>query len=169
MGEATWEALRWLDFAYTCTLRHIVLLPDRQRLASQSIVYSSASAWRRQASLAWTRAVAAHERRNPVLRLELHPHDADHPGIRRSWQRLLESQLGRRIPRTLAAVAERWRLSTDWDRLGLPADDEDDEGPPYDPAFADTLPPRMGDAALPEAAAWPGRASGPAGRKLPAS
>jgi len=142
MGEATWEALRWLDFAYTCTLRHIVLLPDRQMLASQSIVYSSASAWRRQASLAWTRAVALHERHNPVLRLELHPHDADHAGIRRAWQRLLDAQLGRRIPRTLGAVAERWRLSTDWDRLGTQAD-EDDEGPPYDPAYADTLPPAI--------------------------
>jgi len=143
MGAATWQALRWLDFAYTCTLREIVLLPDRQAFASQSIVYSSASAWRRQASLAWTRAVAAHERRNPVLRLELHPHDADHADIRRAWQHLLRAQLGRRIPRTLGDVADRLRLTTDWDRLGTLGDEHDDEeeARPYDPAFADTLPP----------------------------
>src|SRR5205814_410239 len=59
MSLGTWEALRWLDLSYTCTLRRLVLLPDRRHLTSQSLVYSSSSAWRRQASLAWNAAVAA--------------------------------------------------------------------------------------------------------------
>jgi predicted deacetylase len=118
MSPGTWEALRWLDLSYTCTLRRLVLLPERRSLTSQSVVYSSSSAWRRQASLAWNAALAATLRRNPLLRLELHPHDADHAAIRRSWQHLLEAQLAERHPSTLVDVAERFRLHTDWDLLG---------------------------------------------------
>ena len=126
MSTGTWEALRWTDLSYTCTLRRIVLLPDRRELVSQSVVYSTASAWRRQASLAWNSAVAAMLRHNPVLRLELHPQDADHAAIRRSWQRILEAQLARRRPSTLADTADRFRHSTEWDLLGL-GDSDDDE------------------------------------------
>jgi predicted deacetylase len=129
MSQGTWEALRWLDLRYTCTLRHLVVLPDRRTLTSQSLVYSTSSAWRRQASLAWNKAVAAGLRGNPLLRLELHPHDADHAAIRRSWQQLLERHLDGRRPATLGEVAERHRLETDWDSLGsgLELDDEEHE------------------------------------------
>ncbi|WP_330835979.1 polysaccharide deacetylase family protein [Piscinibacter sp.] len=132
MSEGTWEALRWLDLSYTCTLRRIVLLPDRRAMVSQSLVYSTSSGWRRQASLVWNAAVATLERRNPVLRLELHPSDADHAGVRRSWQRLLEAQLGHRKPSTLADIADRFRISTDWDLMGSvesePGEDEPEVG-----------------------------------------
>lgn len=127
MSPGTWEALRWLDFSYTCTLRRVVLLPERRTFTSQSLVYSTASAWRRQASLAWNTTVAAMQRRNPLLRLELHPADADHPAIRRSWQRLLETHLTERRARTLADVADALRLATDWDRMGTGAELDDDE------------------------------------------
>lgn len=129
MSPGTWEALRWLNLSYTCTLRQLVLLPERRALTSQSLVYSCASAWRRQASLAWNATVAATLRHNPLLRLELHPHDADHPAIRRSWQRLLAQHLPDRRATTLAVVADRFRLETDWDHLGsdLALDDEEHE------------------------------------------
>src|SRR5437764_1178468 len=70
---------------------------------------------------------AATQRRNPLLRLELHPADADHPAIRRSWQRLLETHLAERRARTLADVADALRLATDWDRMGTGAELDDDE------------------------------------------
>jgi hypothetical protein len=127
MSDGTWEALRWMDLRYTCTLRQIVLLPERRALTSQSLVYSTSTAWRRQASLAWNAAVAATLRRNPVLRLELHPQDADHPAIRRSWQGLLEAHLAHRHATTLGAVADRFRAETDWDTLGSGLELEDDE------------------------------------------
>jgi uncharacterized protein len=127
MSEGTWEALRWADLSYTCTLRRLVLLPDRREMVSQSVVYSTQSAWRRQASLAWNRAVAALLRNNPLLRLELHPTDADHAPIRRSWQRVLEANLARRRPGTLADVADRFRISTDWDLMGMGSDDDEHE------------------------------------------
>jgi predicted deacetylase len=102
---------------YTCTLRHVVLLPERRVLSSQAIVYSSSNAWRRQASLVWAAMTAASQRPNPLMRLELHPHDADHPAIRRSWQRMLERELDGRGAFTLAAVAQQFRRETDWDSL----------------------------------------------------
>ena len=127
MSHGTWEALRFMDLRYTCTLRRLVLLPDRRHLTSQSIVYSASSAWRRGASVVWNRAVAASLRHNPLLRFELHPHDADHAGIRRSWQRLLAAHLDQRRPATLAVAADRFRRSSDWDLLGEPLDDELDQ------------------------------------------
>ncbi|WP_280156234.1 polysaccharide deacetylase family protein [Piscinibacter sp. XHJ-5] len=127
MSEGTWEALRWVDLSYTCTLRRLVLLPDRRQLVSQSVVYSTASAWRRQTSLAWNAAVAAVLRHNPLLRLELHPSDADHPAILRSWQRVLEANVARRRPGTLADVADRFRISTDWDLMGTGLDHDEHE------------------------------------------
>jgi hypothetical protein len=118
MSESTWVALRWVNLRYTCTLRRVVLLPEQRYITSQSIVYSTSSAWRRQASVGWNLAVAATLKSNPLVRLELHPHDAEHAAIRRSWQGLLEKHLADRMPSTLAAVAEQFRMATDWDSLG---------------------------------------------------
>ena len=72
------------------------------------MVYSTSSGWRRALSLAWNAGVAVAERTNPLLRLELHPRDADFPAIRRSWQRLLAAQLhdaGRRAVTVAEAAA----------------------------------------------------------------
>ena len=38
---------------------------------------------------------------NRVLRLELHPRDADFSAVRRSWQRILERALKHRRPSTV--------------------------------------------------------------------
>jgi predicted deacetylase len=129
MSEGTWEALRWQPFAYTCTLRELVLLPERRALVSQSIVYSCSSAWRRQASRLWNTGVALSLRRNPLVRLELHPQDALHANVRRSWQKILEAELSDRRATTLGAVAERFRVGTDWDSFDSAPFDEDFEHP----------------------------------------
>jgi uncharacterized protein len=118
LSEGTWEALRWIELSYTCTLRQLVLLPERRAITSQSLVYSTSTAWRRQASRGWNAAVAAALRRNPLLRLELHPRDAEHADIRRSWQGLLERHLADRQAVTLSSVADQFRAETDWDSLG---------------------------------------------------
>jgi hypothetical protein len=123
LGPGGWRALRETRLRYTSTLRHIHLLPDGPRLTSQSIVYSTSSGWRRAASVVWAGAVGAVQRADPLLRLELHPHDADHAPVRRSWQRLLASALERREALTVAQVAERWRRADRSDagaRAGAP-------------------------------------------------
>jgi predicted deacetylase len=68
------------------------------------VVYSTASAWRRGASLGWAALVARLQRGRPLLRLELHPPDVEHEAICRSWQRILGDALEHREPMTLDSV-----------------------------------------------------------------
>jgi hypothetical protein len=110
LGPQAWPALG--GFEYTSTLRHIVRLPTRERVTSQSVVYSTSNAWRRRASLLWNSFVALKERRNALLRIELHPRDADFTSVRRSWQKILERALRDRRPTTV----------TDFVRQSTPAD-----------------------------------------------
>lgn len=105
MSEGAWQAVEEAGIEYTCTLTSLVAFRARRRLASRALVFSTRSAWRRAASLGWNAAVAAAERRNGLLRLELHPGDADYPAIRRAWQRLLERALRSRRALTLRAAA----------------------------------------------------------------
>jgi hypothetical protein len=76
-------------------------------VTSQSIVYSTSNAWRRASSLAWNAVVAIAERDNRLLRLELHPRDADFAAVKRSWQKILEKALRRRKPATVAEFMRR--------------------------------------------------------------
>ena len=101
VGDGAWTALAAQRFEWTATLRELVQLPGREATKSQSVVYSTSSGWRRRMSLAWNAGVALAERRNPVLRIELHPRDADFTGVRRSWQRILERALRDRTPTTV--------------------------------------------------------------------
>ncbi|HZV93332.1 MAG TPA: polysaccharide deacetylase family protein [Caldimonas sp.] len=107
LGTQAWGALD--GFEYTSTLRQIVMLPGRERLTSQSVVYSTSSAWRRRTSLVWNAWVARRERANALLRIELHPRDADFAAVRRSWQSILEHALRDRQPVTVADLVAHWR------------------------------------------------------------
>ena len=78
MSEGAWQALAAQPLHYTCTLRDIVRLPQRQRLSAPALVFSTRAAWRRLGSRIWNRALARLAAASPVLRLELHPHDADY-------------------------------------------------------------------------------------------
>ena len=114
MSEATRQALADRDFLYSATLSRLIKLPEQSELRSQSVVYSTRSAWRRASSLVWNRLVASAQRGAPLLRIELHPADADHAAIRASWLALLEAAaLGREALTVSAAVEalpmEFWR------------------------------------------------------------
>jgi hypothetical protein len=99
LGPQAWPALA--GFEYTATLRHVVRLPSRAKITSQSVVYSTTSGWRRRTSVLWNALVARKERGNPLLRIELHPRDADFTAVRRSWQKILERALRDRRPCTV--------------------------------------------------------------------
>lgn len=105
MSPGTLEALDAQGFEYTCTLSRIVSLASRTSLHSQAIVYSTRAAWRRAASLGWNAALAQLQRARPLLRFELHPRDARHAPVRRSWMRLLEAALREREATTLREAA----------------------------------------------------------------
>jgi len=107
LGPGAREALVERPFEYTATLRQLVHLPDQTPVTSQSVVYSTANAWRRASSLAWNRFVAIAERDNRLLRLELHPRDADFAAVKRSWQDILDKALHGRKPATVAEFMRR--------------------------------------------------------------
>lgn len=109
LSSGSWAAVRAQPFRYTSTLRYLHMLPERERLLSQSLVYSTRGAWRRALSLAWNTLLAGTQTQQPLIRLELHPGDADHPQIRRSWQALLERQLRERQAMTTISFIESWQ------------------------------------------------------------
>jgi len=102
LGPGAREALLERPFEYTATLRQLIQLPSQVAMQSQSVVYSTSSGWRRRMSLAWNAGVDLLERRNAVLRIELHPRDADFAPVRRSWQGILARALHKRRPATVA-------------------------------------------------------------------
>ena len=106
-SPGTWRALDELGFGYACTLSRLVALPSRRSLHAQSLVYSTRAAWRRALSLGWNTAVAKVECSRPLLRLELHPADAQHAAVRRSWMRLLAAALREREAVTLSQAVQR--------------------------------------------------------------
>jgi len=122
LGPGAWAALARQGFEYTATVRELVHLPGRRAVKSQSVVYSTASGWRRQSSLLWNAAVSRLERGNPLLRIELHPRDADFADIRRSWQRILERALRDRRPSTVADFMRHDRSSAATSVLSTVAD-----------------------------------------------
>ena len=108
LGGAAWQALRAQQrFDYTCTLRHIHLLPGEQRITAQAQVWSNSAAWRRGLSVLWNATLAARQRDQPVVRLELHPADIDHPVLARSWIGVARVHLQSRRVRTLHQVVRQ--------------------------------------------------------------
>jgi uncharacterized protein len=111
LSDASWEAVEAAGFSYTCTLNEFVAWPDRRHLRAPSIVFSTRSSWRRVMSVLWCSLLSRWLHRAPLLRLELHPHDADHPAVRRCWTRILARALReqQRRPLRLDEVASRLR------------------------------------------------------------
>jgi predicted deacetylase len=91
--SGAWDALATQRFEYTATLRELVHLPGTRAVKSQSVVYSTSSGWRRQSLAALERGRRPRRTRQQLLRLELHPRDADFADIRRSWQKVLAQAL----------------------------------------------------------------------------
>jgi predicted deacetylase len=111
LSPDAWRAVESAGFAYTCTLDEIVAWPGRRRLHAPSIVFSTRSAWRRAASVVWNTQLGRWLARAPLLRLELHPADADHPAVGRCWTRILARALReqQRRPLRLDELASRLR------------------------------------------------------------
>lgn len=106
LSDAARHAVAEAGFRYTCTLNKIIALPGGQSLHAPSLVFSTRSGWRRGLSLVWNGSLAWRQRNAPVLRLELHPQDADHPSVLRCWSRMLATALRTRQPLLLKQAAE---------------------------------------------------------------
>lgn len=100
LGDESEQAAKNLGFAYTTRLGGVLDLRSDEWTASQSLVYSVRSAWRRTASLGWNAFLASRLRANPLARLGLHPPDWLHGKIRAQALRLArEAASDRRVIR----------------------------------------------------------------------
>ena len=100
LGAEAERAVRDEGFAYTTRLGSVLDLRSGERTDSQSLVYSVRSAWRRGCSLLWNSWLNARLRRNPLVRLGLHPPDWRHEKIKAHALRLTrENAASRRVIR----------------------------------------------------------------------
>ncbi len=88
LGDEAEQAARNLGFAYTTRLGGVLDLRSGDYTASQSLVWSVRSAWRRAVSLWWNAWLASRLRMNLLARFGLHPPDWRHDKIRAQALRL---------------------------------------------------------------------------------
>lgn len=106
--EEAWKALRQIhELQYVTTRQCIHMLQLDLALRAPCLAFSVRNPWRRAASLAWCK-LAHHRMRPPLVRLALHPHDAQFPALRRAWQRELERLLRARTAVTKRDFVEAW-------------------------------------------------------------
>jgi hypothetical protein len=74
------------------------------------LTYSVRSAWRRPLQSLGILFLSRITHNAQVLRLGLHPYDAESRAVSGSWQRLLERALTDRIAVTKAEFVRQWRL-----------------------------------------------------------
>ena len=98
------EALKEAGLQYTTGLREVLDLHNGRRHESQSLVWSSRSAWRRAASLLWNRTLFHRLTPNPLLRIAIHPADLHHARIWAQIGTCVRQALSARLPFTY----ERW-------------------------------------------------------------
>ncbi len=100
LGAEAERAAKDEGFCYTTRLGGFLDLRSGAWTASQSLVYSVRSGWRRAASLGWNAWLASRLRANPLARLGLHPPDWQHRKIRDQALRLArEAAADRRLIR----------------------------------------------------------------------
>jgi predicted deacetylase len=107
LGPGAWQALQASSFSYTTTLTRFHLLASRRSVFSPSLVYSARNRSGRWLSPPAMSTLAACLTPAPLVRLGLHPPDADFPRLVLHAQRLLASLLNDRQPLTKAAFARR--------------------------------------------------------------
>lgn len=105
VSAGTWDALRDCGFLYTTTLGRFHVLENGRSLRAPSLVYSTRSAWRRRASLAWNALLASASREMPLVRVSFHPADAAHPEVMAQALSLLAKLMRDREPLTKAEFA----------------------------------------------------------------
>lgn len=104
LGAEARRAVQAAGFRYTTTLRMVDDLARGMSHVSQSLVYSPRNAWRRVVSLAWNATLFRLLRRNPLMRLGVHPPDLQHAPLWRQIGRLTRAAVATREVRTYAEV-----------------------------------------------------------------
>lgn len=111
LGQDAERAVKKAGFGYTTRLKNFKDLETGQENASQSLVWSVRSGWRRQVSLWWNAWLAGRLAQAPLLRVGLHPPDWRHPEIRRQALELIRAALAGREVLTYDDWLARLRAS----------------------------------------------------------
>lgn len=106
LGPGARLVLTDYPFDYTSTLRHLYQLPDWTALAAWNIGASVRTPWRRWLSRRWMSMLEAATADDPIIRLGLHPADADHEPVVQALRAVLERLLATRRPVTKGALID---------------------------------------------------------------
>ena len=104
LGDGARAALRESSLRYTSTHAHLEIIADGRRVSAPAISASARSAWRRWSSRRWLAAAAAFGARAPLLRLALHPADAQHADLLDAWRSTVRKTLDGRVALTKSAA-----------------------------------------------------------------
>lgn len=104
LGAGARAALARTRLRYTSTHTHLEMTSFGRRIAAPVISASARSPWRRWTSRHWLRAARAMTRNAPLLRVALHPADADDADLLAAWRELLAALLADRIALTKSAA-----------------------------------------------------------------
>jgi predicted deacetylase len=99
-SAGTQAALREFSLRYTSTHTHLVDLRAGVRRTAPCLTASPRSAWRRQASKLWLAAGVRLAAQAPLLRIGLHPADAQHADMLEMWRSVLARLLRTHTPLT---------------------------------------------------------------------
>ena len=105
LSAQAWQALDGTPFSYTTTYSSFHLLRPARKLLAPALVYASRNCAGRALSPPLAALMGRMAVRAPLVRVALHPRDADHPALLRHAQRLIERQLATRVAMTKAAYA----------------------------------------------------------------
>ena len=95
-----WHALRESPLQYSATRRALIVLDGMRHIAAPAITISARARWRRAVSRVWLRALCRATAGLPLVRVALHPVDAQHPDVIDDWRRTLRMLLAQREPVT---------------------------------------------------------------------
>jgi hypothetical protein len=136
MSRGARAALLDTPLQYAATRGELLLLAAGTTVRAPSLCWSTRSGLRRSLSPPWNALLGLINSTRPLLRIALHPQDADHDAVRESWQRALFAALQTRVARTEGEVADDWIAATLADPLGdddaVEADDLDLAAAPLD-------------------------------------
>ena len=106
LGAEAERAVIDAGMKYTTTLRTVRDFTGDRTIASQSLVYSVRSGWRRVSSLIWNRSLFRRLTTNPLLRLGIHPPDLEHQAIWEQIGQIVDNALHDRRAMTYQAWLE---------------------------------------------------------------
>lgn len=109
LSPQAWPVLRGLPFRYTTTCLRLVLLPQMEAHWAPSLVYAARNGAGRLLSPPMASMAAQLMANAPILRLALHPRDAQYPALLQHMQQLLALLLERRRACTKLAAAQRYQ------------------------------------------------------------